>query len=446
MSTRTASLGQALDRADLMRTHGRVIRSVGGFLEASGPPAFVGEICEIELSRHEPPATAEVVGFSQGRVLLMPWGSSLGFRPGAEVVGTGRALTVPTGPALLGRVINGLGQPIDGRGLVRGAEHRPARGERLNPLDRVVTRDPLPTGVKAIDSLLTCAEGQRLGLFAGGGVGKSVLMGMLARGTAADVTVVALIGERGREVVSFIEHELGPEAMKKCVVVTATSDDTALQRVQAARTALTVAESFRDEGKRVLLLMDSLTRVANAQREIGLAAGEPPTTRGYPPSSFGVLPEIVERAGATKKGSITGFFTVLLDGDDVDAPLSDAARAVLDGHVMLSRDLATSGHWPAIDVLDSVSRLRDDVIDDDVRAAGRNLVQWLAAKRDMADLISIGAYRAGSDPNVDRALQLGPQIFEFLTQERGDLVPFEQTRQSLLTLGANPEGGDVSAG
>jgi len=291
---------------------------------------------------------------------------------------------------------------------------------------------------------VTCAEGQRLGLFAGGGVGKSVLLGMFARGTAADVTVLALVGERGREVMDFLERELGEDGLARAVVVVATSDDTALKRVQAARTAMAIAESFRDDGKRVLVLMDSLTRVAMAQREIGLAAGEPPTTRGYPPSSFGILPEIVERAGATRQGSITAFFTVLLEGDDVDAPLSDAARAVLDGHIMLSRELATAGHFPAVDTLASVSRLRDDVLDDEMLATVRELTGLLAARRDVADLISIGAYKSGADARVDRALQLRPALDAFLRQDRREISAWADTRGTLMSL-ATPEVSDVPA-
>ncbi|NNE43678.1 MAG: FliI/YscN family ATPase [Gemmatimonadetes bacterium] len=444
-----------LQRADLLRVHGRVLRSVGPLLEASGPPAFVGEICHVHASRTEPPATAEVVGFAEGRVFLMPWSSSAGIRPGAEVVGTGNALSVPVGRELLGRVIDGLGRPLDGKGPLRATQHRSVRAETLNPLERVTETTPLVTGVRALDALVTCARGQRLGLFAGGGVGKSVLMGMIARTSQADVNVVALIGERGREVMNFLENELGPEGLAKSVVVVATSDDTPLKRVQAARVAATVAESFREDGLDALLLMDSLTRVAMAQREIGLSAGEPPTTRGYPPSSFSILPEIVERAGATTRGSVTGFYTVLLEGDDVDAPLSDAARAVLDGHLMLSRELATAGHYPAIDPLESVSRLRDDVQDDEMLPACREVVRLLAARREMADLISIGAYKAGADPDVDRAVALAGPIQKFLRQGRDEASSWDETRTGLMELvkkrspkvkPAATEGADVPVG
>lgn len=432
--TRASRLLRQLDRADLLRVHGRVIRSVGPVVEASGPPAFVGEICRIDAGRTQAPAPAEVVGFAEGRVFLMPWSSSTGIRPGAEVVGTGTALSVGTGDELLGRVIDGLGHPIDDRGPLRTTERRLVRGPTLNPLHRVASREPLVTGIRSIDGLVTAAKGQRLGLFAGGGVGKSVLIGMLARSSRADVNVLALVGERGREVVDFLDHELGPEGLARSVVVVATSDESPLKRVQAARVAATLAESFRDSGKDVLLLMDSLTRVAMAQREIGLAAGEPPTTRGYPPSSFAILPEIVERAGATAAGSVTGFFSVLLEGDDIDAPLSDAARAVLDGHILLSRELATAGRYPAVDPLQSISRLRDEAQDPEMLAACHEVVRLLAARREMADLIAIGAYRSGSDPDVDRALQLEPAIRAFLRQKRDELSPWEETRRALVEL------------
>ena len=432
--TATESLVRQLERTDLLRVHGRVIRSIGAVVEASGPPAFVGEICHIHISRTEPPVPAEVVGFAEGRVLLMPWSSSAGIRPGSEVVGTGSVLTVGIGENLLGRVLDGLGRPIDDRGPLPVGERRPVRSANLNPLHRVSRSQPLVTGVRSIDALVTCARGQRLGLFAGGGVGKSVLLGMLARTSDADVNVLALVGERGREVVEFLDKELGPEGLAKSVVVVATSDESALRRVQAARVASAIAESFRDDGKDVLLLMDSLTRVAMAQREIGLAAGEPPTTRGYPPSSFAILPEIVERAGATRSGSVTAFFSVLLEGDDVDAPLSDAARAVLDGHIMLSRDLATTGHYPAVDVLQSVSRLRDEAQDPDMLAACREVLRLVSARRDMADLISIGAYKKGTDAQVDRALELEPRLREFLRQDRHHSSSWSETREQILAL------------
>jgi FliI/YscN family ATPase len=446
MSARSETLSRSLDQADLVPVHGRVIRSLGPVIEASGPPCFVGETCEIRLSRQGPPAFAEVIGFAEGRVLLMPWSAAFGVRPGAEVVSTGATLEVAVGEGLLGRVLDGLGSPIDGAGPLRASSRRPARGRALHPLERVPCRDVLVTGIRSIDSIVTCVRGQRLGIFAGGGVGKSVLLGMLARSGDAHVNVVTLVGERGREVVDFLERELEEEGRARSVIVVATADDPPLKRVQAARTACAIAEWFRDQGNHVLLLMDSLSRVAMAQREIGLSAGEPPTTRGYPPSSFAILPELTERAGATKEGSITGFYSILLEGDDVDAPISDAARAVLDGHLVLSRELATAGHFPAIDPLESVSRLRDESLDEEMLEAVREIVGLLAARRDVRDLISIGAYKTGSDPNVDRALKLEAAIAKFLRQGRREKSSWNETKARLFGLvRENSEGSREAA-
>jgi FliI/YscN family ATPase len=432
--TRVVDLLERLRRADLVKTRGRVTRSVGQLVEASGPPAFVGEICRIHMGRHDAPLHAEVVGFAESRILLMPWASNAGVRPGAEVEGSGEALSIRVGDDLLGRVVNGRGVPIDGKGIVDAGEMRAVRGPRLGALDRVPDREPLATGVRGIDAFVSCALGQRLGIFAGGGVGKSVLLGMIARSSSADVNVLALVGERGREVVDFLHHELGADGLARSVVVVATSDESAIQRVQAARVACAIAESFRDRGRKVLFLLDSLTRVAMAQREIGLGAGEPPTTRGYPPSSFAILPEIIERAGRTRTGSITGFYTILLEGDDIDAPVSDAARAVLDGHLVLSRELATRSQFPAVDVLDSVSRLRDDCQDPEMNTACRAILEVLGARRAMHDLIAIGAYKKGSDARVDRALGIEDEVRRFLCQGRRERSGWEETRAGLLRL------------
>jgi FliI/YscN family ATPase len=431
--SRKEALLERVRRADLVKLRGRVTRSLGQVIEASGPPAFVGEICRIHLGRNEAPLCAEVVGFAEGRVLLMPWNTTRGVRPGAEVEGTGQSLTIRTGDELLGRIVDGRGIPIDGRDLA--ARHlRKVDGKRLGALERAPNRAPLVTGVRALDAFVTCCVGQRLGIFSGGGVGKSVLLGMIARSSTAEVNVVALVGERGREVGDFIHHELGADGLRRSVVVVATSDEPAIQRVQAARVACAIAESFRDRGKRVLLLLDSLTRVAMAQREIGLGAGEPPTTRGYPPSSFSLLPEIIERAGVTRTGSITGFYTILLEGDDIDAPVSDAARAVLDGHVVLSRELAMANHFPAVDILESISRLRDDCQDVEMNRACTEIVELLAARRSMDDLISIGAYKTGADPKVDRALAIQNEVQAFLKQDRREASSWEETRLRLLRL------------
>ncbi len=439
--SRVLDLTERLRRADLVKTRGRVTRSLGQLVEASGPPAFVGEICRIHLGRNEAPIPAEVVGFAERRILLMPWCTSAGVRPGAEVEGTGEALAVRVGDELLGRVLNGRGEPIDERGPVRAGTLRPVRGTRLGALERVADREPLATGVRAIDGFVSCAVGQRLGIFAGGGVGKSVLLGMIARSSSADVNVLALVGERGREVVDFLQHELGSDGLARSVVVVATSDEAPIQRVQAARVACAIAESFRDRGRKVLFLLDSLTRVAMAQREIGLGAGEPPTTRGYPPSSFTILPEIIERAGRTRTGSITGFYTILLEGDDIDAPVSDAARAVLDGHLVLSRALATRSQFPAVDVLDSVSRLRDDSQDPEMNAACRSILEAMGARRAMDDLIAIGAYKSGSDARVDRALAIEEELAQFLKQGRRDRSGWEETRAGLLKIASRAAEG-----
>lgn len=439
MTRRDATLDR-LRRADLVKVRGRVTRSLGSLVESSGPPCFVGEVCSIDRGRHEAPLTAEVVGFAEGRVLLMPWAKTEGIRPGAAVEGSGEALSIGIGDALRGRILNGHGEPIDGRGPLHLRERRPVRTPPLGALERVSHRAPLVTGVRALDALVTCSVGQRLGLFAGGGVGKSVLLGMIARSSSADINVVALVGERGREVGDFLRHELGEAGLARSVVVVATSDEPPIQRVQAARVACAVAESFRDAGRSVLFLLDSLTRVAMAQREIGLAAGEPPTTRGYPPSSFSLLPEIVERAGVTASGAITGFYTILLEGDDIDSPISDAARAVLDGHLVLSRKLATSSHFPAIDVLESISRLRDDCQDPEMNRAARHLLEILSAKREMEDLLAIGAYKPGADPRVDRALALEADLARFLRQGRAEASTWEATRTALLALAAKSMG------
>ncbi|GAB4326133.1 MAG: flagellar protein export ATPase FliI [Dehalococcoidia bacterium] len=368
-------------------------------------------------------AQAELALFERGRVAV-----------GARVVASGTDARAPVGMALLGRVLDGLGRPADGRPSPMQLRRMPLHAEPPHPLDRTPIREALPTGVRAIDGLLTLGRGQRVGIFAGSGVGKSTLLGMLARGTAADVTVIALIGERGREVREFIEHDLGDEALKRAVVVVSTGDTPAAMRISAARVATTVAEGFRAAGLDVLFLFDSVTRVALAQREVGLAAGEPPTTRGYPPSVFSMLPHLVERAGPGRNGSITAIYTVLTEGDDVDDPIADLARATLDGHVVLSRALAGAGHYPPIDVLASASRLMPRVIAPRHLAAATTLRSLLAAYDEARDLVSIGAYQRGADPSVDRALDLLPGINAFLQQGPGDVSAFDDTVAGLRAL------------
>jgi FliI/YscN family ATPase len=404
-----------LDRIDPTPVIGQVVRIVGLLIESIGPPASVGEICHVRAARG--PIPVEVVGFRDGRLLSVPLGETAGIRPGDRLVSRNQTPVVPIGEALLGRVINGFGEPLDGHGPLQTRRTAPLHPASLNPLDRDPVAVPIGTGVRAIDALLTCGRGQRLGVFGGSGVGKSTLLGMMARGTEADVVVLCLVGERGREVRSFLEHDLGPGGLERSVVVVSTSDHPALARQRAAYAATAIAESFRDDGRHVLLMMDSLTRFAMAQREIGLAAGEPPTAKGYPPSVFARLPNLLERAGALcGRGSITALYTVLVEGDDHNEPIADAVRAILDGHIVLSRDLAARNHYPAIDILQSVSRTMPDVTTPEHRARAGQVRDWLATVRDSEDLVSVGAYVPGSNARVDTALAKRDVLQRFLCQ------------------------------
>ena len=403
-------------RIEPMPMSGRVVRTVGLIVESRGPRARVGEVCELRRA-DESPLPLEVVGFREGLLLTVPLGTTTGIRPGDVIVARGGAATVPVGDGLLGRVVDGLGRPIDGLGPVSSTEDYPLLPPPLNPLDRDPVVTPLGSGVRAIDGLLTVGRGQRLGLFGGSGVGKSTLMGMMARGTSADVTVIGLVGERGREVRTFLEHDLGPEGLKRAVVVCSTSDSPSLLRLRAAYTATSIAEYFRDQGKQVLLLMDSVTRFAMAQREVGLAAGEPPTAKGYPPSVFALLPQLLERAGNVRgRGGITAFYTVLVEGDDHNEPIADSVRAILDGHVVLSRDLAAANHYPAIDILQSVSRTMPDVTTVEHRLKAGKVREWLSTLRNAEDLVNVGAYVAGSNPKIDEALARRDSVTSFLRQ------------------------------
>jgi flagellum-specific ATP synthase len=436
----------SLRGADLHTRSGRVTQLIGLVVESSGLEAEVGEVCLIETGRDNPPVPAEVVGFRGSSTLLMPLGEMQGIGPGKTVTATGEPLRIGVGDGLLGRMVDALGQPIDGRGAPRDVAPRASVGRPPDPLSRPRITERIGLGVRALDGLVPCGRGQRLGIFAGSGVGKSSLLGMIARATTADVNVIALVGERGREVREFVERDLG-DALERSVVVVATSDEPALVRIQAALTATTIAEHFRDQGKDVMLMMDSVTRFATAQREIGLAIGEPPATRGYTPSVFALLPKLLERAGTSSKGSITGLYTVLVDGDDMNEPVADAVRSILDGHIVLSRRLAHANHYPAIDVLQSVSRLATEITSLDVQDAGREVRRLMAAYRDKEDLISIGAYQPGSDPTVDAAIASRASIESLLCQPVGEQSAAVEADQGLVGLVASDTetGGSASA-
>src|SRR4051812_13734662 len=425
-----------LQRADLHGRQGRVSNLIGLIVEATGVEAEVGEICHVGTGRHSAPVPAEVVGFRDSRTLLMPLGELHGIGPGAAVEATGDQLRITVGDDVLGRVVDALGRPIDDLGYEVDGDQRSTIAAPPSPLERPAIEDRISLGVRAMDSLIPCGRGQRLGIFAGSGVGKSSTLGMIARSTNADVNVIALVGERGREVREFIDKNLG-EARERSVVVVATSDQPALLRIKAAYTATTIAEHFRDKGLDVMLMMDSVTRFAMAQREVGLAIGEPPATRGYTPSVFALLPKLLERSGTSAKGSITGLYTVLVDGDDMNEPIADAVRAILDGHVVLSRHLAHAGHYPAIDILQSVSRLVGEIVTPEVRQGGQELRRLLSALRDKEDLISIGAYQPGSDPTVDSALAKREAIDRFLQQTVDYSSSAEEADAGLLSLVAD---------
>jgi flagellum-specific ATP synthase len=386
----------------------------------------LGEICYIYPRVGEQKVVAEVVGFKEKRVLLMPLGGMEGIGPGCEVISTGKTLKVGVGPELLGRVIDGLGNPLDGKGHIFTAEEYPVQASPPNPLLRRRITEPLCLGVKAIDGLLTCGRGQRIGIFAGSGVGKSTLLGMIARNTNADINIIALVGERGREVREFIEKDLGEEGLRRSVVVVATSDQPALVRLKAAMVATALAEYYRDQGQDVMLMMDSVTRFAMSQREVGLAVGEPPATRGYTPSVFALLPKLLERSGTSDKGTITGLYTVLVDGDDYNEPITDAVRGILDGHIVLSRALAAQNHYPAIDILNSISRVMNEIVDAKHRKMAAEIRAILATYTDAKDLIDIGAYNPGSNPKIDYALEMIEETNGFLRQDIIENVTLEE--------------------
>ena len=417
-----------------LRFEGRVARVIGLSIEVEGLRLAVGDLCTIHPEANGSWITAEVVGFRGDRLIVMPFSDTHGVRPGSSVHARNRGFYVPVGEEMLGRVINGLAQPIDGLGPLGANERYPVNNLPPAALGRRVITEPLETGIRAIDGLLTCGKGQRVGIFAGSGVGKSTVLGMLSRNARSDVNVIALVGERGREVQEFIERDLGPEGLSRSVVVVSTSDQPALQRIKAAWVATAIAEYFRDQGMDVTLMMDSVTRWAMAQREVGLTIGEPPVVKGYPPSVFALLPKLMERAGTSQQGTITCFYTVLVEGDDVTEPIADAVRSILDGHIWLSRKLAHENHYPAIDILGSVSRLAPTVAIPAHQAAAGKLREALATYRGSEDLVSIGAYAAGTNPALDDAIATMPHINAFLRQLPHEVTPFDQTVNDLIQL------------
>lgn len=426
LSPRLAHYYRYLENMDDTIHSGRVAQIVGLTIESIGPTTNIGDLCYIE-PRSGPGIPAEVVGFKDQRVLLMPLADLHGVGPGSLVTATGAPLNVMVGEKLLGRVLDGLGQPMDNKGYVSATKHKSIQGDIPKPLERQRIKEPLSVGVRAIDGLLTCGKGQRIGVFAGSGVGKSTLLGMMARNTEADVNVIALIGERGREVREFLERDLGPEGLARSVVVVATSDQPALVRIKGAMVATTIAEFFRDQGKNVLFVMDSVTRLAMAQREVGLAIGEPPATRGYTPSVFALLPRLLERTGPGSIGTITAFYTVLVEGDDLNEPVTDTVRGILDGHIVLARSMAEKNHYPAIDVLASISRLMIEVTSPEHQKLAGQLRAALATYRDAEDLINIGAYASGSNPQIDEAIRLYSSMNHFLRQDVNETSSWSET-------------------
>lgn len=421
-----------IDKTKTWQQKGRISQVVGLTIEGIGPHSSLGELCYIRPNATDDfELLAEVVGFRGNRTLLMPLGDLDGISPGCEITASGKRLSIPVGVGLVGRVLNGLGKPMDNQGPLQTDLEYPVMSAPPNPLDRTRITDILSLGVKAIDGLNTLGKGQRIGIMAGSGVGKSTLLGMIARNTTADINVIALIGERGREVREFLERDLGEEGLKRSVVVVATSDQPALVRIKGAFLATSIAEFFRDQGCDVLMLMDSITRLALAQREVGLAIGEPPTTRGFTPSVFALLPKLLERAGTSSVGTITGLYTVLVEGDDMNEPITDAVRGILDGHIVLNRELAALNHYPAIDVLQSVSRLMTEVVAEDHLEMAARFRSLLAIYQDAKDLIDIGAYKSGSNPKIDEALKHIDRCQEFLCQGVQERLTIDEILQEL---------------
>lgn len=426
---------KAVLATDMIAVRGRVSQVIGMVVESHGPGIPVGSICEISTFRGQNKVPAEVVGFREGRVMLMPLGDMRGVEPGSVIQQVAGQAAVPVSQAMLGRVIDGLGNPVDGKGPLLGDVLYPLYAEPLNPMERERITEPVDVGVRSINGLLTLGKGQRIAIMAGSGVGKSTLLGMIAKHTAADISVIALIGERGRELKDFIERDLGPEGLARSVVVVATSDQPPLVRMRGAYLATAIAEYFRDLGRDVIMMMDSVTRFAMSSREVGLAIGEPPTSRGYTPSVFSQLPKLLERAGTCQgRGSITGIYTVLVEGDDMNEPIADSVRSIVDGHIILSRDLASQGHYPAIEILGSISRCMSDVMPREHIGRAHRFLEILATYRKSEDLINIGAYAKGSNPKIDKAITMIDGLNGFLKQQVDDKVSLSDSVSALGAL------------
>ncbi|MFE8695184.1 flagellar protein export ATPase FliI [Cytobacillus sp. FJAT-53684] len=430
-----ADLMEQIDQLDTFKRYGRVKRVVGLMIESQGPESSIGDLCYIHVGhKRKRIIMAEVVGFNDENVILMPYTTINDISPGSLVEATSKPLEIKVGTQLIGSVIDSIGQPLDGSPLPKGLSTVPTEQAPPNPLQRPPISAPIDVGVRMIDSLLTVGTGQRVGIFAGSGVGKSTLLGMIARNTTADLNVIALIGERGREVREFIEKDLGPEGLSRSIVIVATSDQPALMRIKGAFTATAIAEYFRDKGLNVMMMMDSVTRVAMAQREVGLAIGEPPTTKGYTPSVFAILPKLLERTGTNEQGSITAIYTVLVDGDDMNEPIADTVRGILDGHFVLDRALANKGQYPAVNVLKSVSRVMNNIVETSHVKAAEKLREVLSTYMNAEDLINIGAYKKGSSMEIDEAIRLYPSIISFLKQGTHEKLSFQESIQQLYNL------------
>ena len=434
MSTVFEKYQSLLNKTDPIKFTGRVVKVQGLLIESHGPRAVLGELCYIIMNNTNIPVWAEVVSLRQDTIQLMAYDSFEGIEIGNPVVATGRSLEVPVSPGMLGRVLDGMGRPCDDRGNIRSASRIPVFNSPPDLLKRKPIIDQIQTGVRAIDSLLAVGKGQRIGIFSGAGVGKSTLLGMIARNTNADINVIALVGERGREVTEFIENELGPEGMKKSVIVVSSSNTPPISRIRGAYTATAVAEYFRERGKDVMLFFDSLTRFARAQREVGLAIGEPPATRGYTPSVFTEMPKLLERCANSSKGTMTGFYTVLVEGDDLDEPVADNAEGFLDGHIILSRKMAEANHYPAIDVLKSISRIAGKILPEDIRTSAGYIKNRMAVYNEAEDLINVGAYVKGSNPDIDESIKKLPDIRKFLIQPVEEKATLEESFSALTKI------------